>query len=244
MFENYFIILYLCLIVVLQSSIGVGVLVLGTPFLLLLKYDIVQVFFILLPLSILTSFINLILIKLFHKKLNVAPNKKLIKFFLICIPSIIFGLFILKYYQKYINFKFLVSLVIIFSIILVILRDKIKYRVNFFRISILSIVGIIHGLTNSGGTLMSLALSSNHVKDNARYSITFFYFVLATFQYISAILIFQKSFFFPTDFNLIVILILGIILGNFLIRYLNESTYKFAVNILAMISSIILLLDI
>ncbi len=150
MFENYFIIFYLCLIVVLQSSIGVGVLVLGTPFLLLLKYDIVQVLFILLPLSILTSFINLILIKFFNKKLNVAPNKKLIKFFLICIPSIIFGLFILKYYQKYINFKFLVSLVIIFSVILVILRDKIKYRVNFFRISILSIVGIIHGLTNSG----------------------------------------------------------------------------------------------
>ena len=78
MFENYFIILYLCLIVVLQSSIGIGVLVLGTPFLLLLKYDIVQVLFILLPLSILTSFINLILIKFFNKKLNVAPNKKLI----------------------------------------------------------------------------------------------------------------------------------------------------------------------
>ena len=59
---------------------------------------------------------------------------------------------------------------------LIILKDKIKFRVNFFRISILSSVGIVHGLTNSGGTLMSLALSVNNKKDYARLNTTFFLF--------------------------------------------------------------------
>ena len=56
------------------------------------------------------------------------------------------------------------STVIILSIFLVTLETKIKFKINFFRKSILIIVGIIHGLTNSGGTLMSLALSTNNKK--------------------------------------------------------------------------------
>ena len=76
--------------------------------------------------------------------------KELFKFFIACVPSIIVGLFILKFFQEYINFKFLVSTIIICSILLVMLKDKISYKINFFRISILSIVGVIHGLTNSG----------------------------------------------------------------------------------------------
>ena len=104
MLENYLVLIYLCLIVALQSSIGVGVLVLGTPFLLLLKYDILQAFFFLLPLSILTSLINLIIIRLSNKNLNISTYKGLTKFFVVCIPSIIIGLFILKYFQELINF--------------------------------------------------------------------------------------------------------------------------------------------
>ena len=152
MLDNYLVLTYLCLIVALQSSIGVGVLVLGTPFLLILNFTIIEVFFILLPLSIVTSLINLCIIRLKKKNLNVSSYKKLTKFFIICIPSIITGLYILKYFQSYINFNFLVSVVIIFSIILVLFKDKINLRINFFRMSILAIIGVIHGLTNSGGT--------------------------------------------------------------------------------------------
>ena len=67
MLDNYLVLTYLCLIVALQSSIGVGVLVLGTPFLLILNFTIIEVFFILLPLSIVTSLINLCIIRLKKK---------------------------------------------------------------------------------------------------------------------------------------------------------------------------------
>ena len=164
MFDSLIFLSYFCLIIILQSTIGVGILVLGTPFLLMLNFNILDVFFILLPVSIITSLINLLIMKTLNQTTEKSTFKEFKKFFIICIPSIFAGLIILKFFQDYINFKLLVSVVIIFSIALVALKDKIKYRINFFRISILSMVGVIHGLTNSGGTLLSLALSVNKKK--------------------------------------------------------------------------------
>ena len=187
-FENYFTPVYLCLIVALQSAVGVGVLVLGTPFLLIKGYSIVEILFYLLPLSILTSVINLIIISIKKKQINFATSKEFKKFYLACVPSIIVGVLILKYYQELINFKILVGFVIILSIILIVLKNRITFKINFFRISILSIVGVIHGLTNSGGTLMSLILSNEKNKLDARYSITLFYFILASIQYLITVI--------------------------------------------------------
>ena len=83
-FENYFTPVYLCLIVAL-SAVGVGVLVLDAPFLLIKGYSIVEIFFYLLPLSILTSFINLIIISIKKKQINFAASKEFKKFYLACI---------------------------------------------------------------------------------------------------------------------------------------------------------------
>tara|TARA_B100000035_G_scaffold116754_1_gene98926 strand:+ start:5952 stop:6683 length:732 start_codon:yes stop_codon:yes gene_type:complete len=241
MLENYLILGYFCIIIIFQSIIGVGVLVLGTPFLLILKFDIVDIFFILLPISILTSLLNLLIINFSNKSLDKSTYKEFKKFFIICIPSIFAGLIFLKLFNNYLNFKLLVALVIFFSIALVILKDRIRFRINFFRISILSIVGIIHGLTNSGGTLMSLALSVNNKKSYARLNTSFFYFVLATFQYFLTIIIFYDKFTFPNNYMLIVALIIGVILGNLINQYLESKTYKMMVNLLAVISALILI---
>lgn len=164
MFENYLIVAYLLFIIALQSIVGVGVLILGTPFLLILNFSIVEIFFILLPISIITSLLNLLIMNFSDKKNRRSTNKELKKFFIVCIPSIFVGLFILKVFESLINFRLFVSLIIILSLIIIIFKDKIKYKINFFRISILSSVGIVHGLTNSRGTLMSLALTANKKK--------------------------------------------------------------------------------
>lgn len=241
MFDSIVLLGYFCLIVILQSTIGVGVLVLGTPFLLILGYNIVDIFFILLPVSILTSLSNFLIMNFYGKSSQKSSIKQLKKFFIICIPSIVIGLIILKFFQNYINFKILVSLVIFFSVFLVMIKNKIKYKINFFRISILSIVGIIHGLTNSGGTLMSLALSTNNKKEYARYNITFFYLVLASFQYFITIIIFNSNFIFPYDKKIILTIIIGIFIGNILNNYVDNKKYKVVVNILAVLTSIILI---
>ena len=241
--ENYLILLYLCFIIAIQSCVGVGVLVLGTPFLLIMNFNIIEIFFILLPLSILTSFGNLLIIKLSNKEIELTNLKKLKKFFGICVPSIIVGLFILKNFENYINFKILVSIVIIFSILLITYQDRIKFRINFFRVSTLSIIGIIHGLTNSGGTLMSLSLSHDQKKIGARNSITFFYLFLAIIQYLITIIIFFESFYFPELRDFILILTFGLLIGNIFIKFLSENKFKLMINFLAISSSLILLFN-
>ncbi len=240
MIDSLIILSYFSLIVALQSVIGVGILVLGTPFLLLLNYNIIDIFFILLPISILTSLSNLLIMNFHNNVFKKNTSKEFKKFFIICIPSIVIGLLILKFFQNYINFKVLVSLVIIFSVFLVMLRDKIKFRINFFRISILSIVGVIHGLTNSGGTLMSLTLSANKNKHYARFNITFFYLILASFQYLFTVIIFYEDFNFPKNIDLILFIFLGILIGNIINNYIDNNKFKIAINILAILSSLML----
>ena len=241
--DSYIVLFYLTFIIALQSTVGVGVLVLGTPFLLILNYDMLQIFLILLPISILTSFINLIFIKFKNKKIQYIKKKEIIKFFSICIPSILIGMIILKYFQTVLNFKFLVSVVIISSTILVSLKKKIKFKINFFRTSILSTIGIVHGLTNSGGTLMSLALTSNSEKDFARYSITYFYLILAFFQYLITIIIFHNYYFFFIDLKILFLVIVGVCFGNLFNLFLNDNIYKLIVSLLALVSAIVLLLN-
>lgn len=242
MLDSNLIIFYFCIIIILQSIVGIGVLVLGTPFLLILGFSIIEVLFILLPISILTSFLNLVIMNSSNNNLNKSTYKELKKFFIVCIPSIFIGLIILKLFGNYINFEFLVALVIIFSIILVNFKDKIKFKINFFRISILSFVGIIHGLTNSGGTLMSLALSINKDKNYARLNTSFFYLVLATFQYFLTTIIFFNEFIFPKNFELAIAIIIGIFLGNVINYYIESKVYKIIVNLLATLSAFILIL--
>lgn len=243
MLESNFIIAYFFMIVAFQSIIGVGVLVLGTPFLLILKFNLVEIFFILLPISIITSLSNLIIINYSNKSLKKSTYKEFKKFFTICIPSIFAGLILLKIFENFINFKVLVSFVIILSVLLVLLKNKIKYRINFFRISILSVVGLVHGLTNSGGTLMSLAFTANNDNEYARLNTTFFYLVLAVFQYFLAIIIFFEKFIFLDDIKIFFVLIIGILIGNLIYYYLRSKIYKIIVNSLAILSAVILLIS-
>ena len=241
MLENYLILGYLSIIIIFQSIIGVGILVLGTPFLLILKYNIVEIFFILLPISIITSFLNLLIINFSNKTLDKSTKEETKKFLFICIPSIFVGLVILKLLNDFLNFKLLVSFVIFFSIAIVALEHKINFRINFFRISILSIVGIIHGLTNSGGTLMTLALSVNNNKSYSRLNTSFFYLILATFQYFLTVIVFFDKFTFLSDYKLIIIIMLGVIIGNVINYYLDNKIFKIIVYSLAVFSASILL---
>ena len=66
----YFIFFFL---IILQSIVGVGILVIGTPSLLLLEYSIIEILSILLPISILTSLLNLLIFNLIktENKLNI-----------------------------------------------------------------------------------------------------------------------------------------------------------------------------
>ena len=124
--------------------------------------------------------IKLIFFKLNKKKLKMKINSNTKNlFFFVCVPSIFVGIYFLQLFQNQINFKILVSFIIIISLILAnskIFISKINFQI---KVLFLSLTGIIHGVTNSGGTLLSLYMSSHLKKSNSRYSITFFLFLLS-----------------------------------------------------------------
>ncbi len=64
---DFFLYLLIFFISIIQSIAGVGILVVGTPIMLILNYPILQTMFFLLPISIIISFSNLILINFFSK---------------------------------------------------------------------------------------------------------------------------------------------------------------------------------
>ena len=96
---------------IFQTIAGVGILVLGTPILLLLGLEMVEVMTLLLPISILNSLANIFYLKYKIKSIQVDITIRNY-FFLICLPGIFLGLIILRFFDEYLNFNLLVSFTI------------------------------------------------------------------------------------------------------------------------------------
>jgi len=242
-------ILLSCLVIFIlsfiQSIYGVGVLVLGTPLLLILNYEIITIMKLLLPISILVSVSNVIIMNHNIKRIEKKKIYKILKYFLIfCFPAICLGIGVIKsQYFLNLNINILVASVILFSVII---KEKLK---NFYlnkkiysKISIM-IIGLVHGLTNAGGTLLTIFfLKDGKDFEKTRFYVHFFYFILAFTQLIFLSLITES--FHPLKgltFSKIVSIILAVILSNLLKYKLNKKS-GFFVSLLAIISAIFLIL--
>ncbi len=106
----------------------------------------------------------------------------------------------------------------------------------------LILIGAVHGFTNSGGTLLSLFFSNIKTKNTSRVNITIFYLFLALFQYLFTIYIFKVyNFYEYFNYNLLIIILSGVIIGNFIFRYIDQKKFKFIINLLVIISCIFLI---
>ena len=241
--EVILITLVILFLAVLQSIVGVGILVIGTPFLLILNYDIISILSLLLPISIITSLLNLIFFKLNKKKLEMklSSNTKYL-FFFVCLPSIFIGLFFLELYKDAINFQYSVAAIIFFSFIIMKFKKFILKINDKIKVIFLFLIGIIHGVTNSGGTLLSLFMSAHLKKNNSRYGITFFYFFLAVFQFIIFNLLFVTNIDFIYLKYILIFLPLSVIMGNFIIKYIDEKIFKILIETISLITCVCLIL--
>ncbi len=234
-------------LVILQTIVGVGVLVLGTPLFLILEFNIIETMYYLLPLSIFTSLTNYLFLKYNKEKLQIFLDKNIKKnFIFFFLPGLSLGLFLAKEFINVINFKLLVSLIIFISI-------AVKWRyesdiqnlpLNFKKLT-LSLISIIHGLTNSGGTLLTVFFSSfnKNKKNQSRYSITFYYLILVTAQYLIFLFFFKEQLFFDYPLQLILIIIPALIIGNITSKKISENFFKKIIELLALFSGLFLLLN-
>tara|TARA_B110000008_G_scaffold47789_1_gene46323 strand:+ start:597 stop:1355 length:759 start_codon:yes stop_codon:yes gene_type:complete len=235
------------LIVMLQTIVGVGVLVLGTPIFLLLNYNIIEIMNLLLPVSIVTSFINYIYLKFNKRKLKIKLDKEIKKnIILLFIPGILFGLFLTSKLINLINFQILVSIVIFSSLFI---KLKFEDRINSLSLNykkiILIMISVIHGLSNSGGTLLTIFFSAfnKDKKNQSRYSITFYYLIFASVQYFIFLFIFKDRISFLYSYKIIFIIMLSIFFGTYIVNHISLNFFKKMIELLALFSAFFLLLN-
>jgi len=172
--------LIITLLIFFQSIFGIGLLLFGTPTFLLLGYNFLEVLNLLLPTSVTIS-----LMQFFSSKTKNEKFKN--NFNLYCLPFLVISLYLLIKNISNINLEIYIALIIIFFAAVSLNKKNIKFLKNFTPIKqklLLSLLGVIHGLTNLGGsflTVLSSAINGND-KHKIRYCISYGYLMMGILQ--------------------------------------------------------------
>ena len=219
-------------LIAVQSIFGVGLLLFGTPSLLLLGYDFANTLNILIPVSITIS-----AVQFFKSKVK---DRIFIKDYnIFCIPFLIIFLFIALKFNYLFDFRFLVALLIIFSSVLILNKKKFSsFKQMIFKIKnlILIVIGLIHGLTNMGGSFLAIysTLISKSIKEVTRYYISYGYLIMGTIQYLMVLFLSYDL----LTFNKIYYVFLALIIyfpAQKIFKKLNDRKFSKYLNLIALI---------
>lgn len=162
---------------IIQSVFGAGVLLFGTPLLLLFGYEFVDVLIVLLPVSIA---INLLQVFKHHAVIDFSFYRNIL---ILTLPPIALFLFLVTHAR--IN----ISLVIGIFLLFIAFRDfstaiaQLINRMMVFEKPYFLIMGIVHGLSNLGGSLLTAMVHhKRYEKDVARVTVAASYGTFAAIQ--------------------------------------------------------------
>ena len=219
-------------LIAVQSIFGVGLLLFGTPSLLLLGYDFANTLNILIPVSITIS-----AVQFFKSKVK---DRIFIKDYnIFCIPFLIIFLFIALKFNYLFDFRFLVALLLVFSSVLILNKKKFSsFKQMIFKIKnlILIVIGLIHGLTNMGGSFLAIysTLISKSIKEVARYYISYGYLIMGIIQYLMVLFLSYDL----LIFNKIYYVFLALIIyfpAQKIFKKLNDRKFSKYLNLIALI---------
>ena len=219
-------------LIVVQSIFGVGLLLFGTPSLLLLGYDFANTLNILMPVSITIS-----AVQFFKSKVK---DRIFIKDYnIFCIPFLIIFLFIALKFNYLFDFRFLVALLLIFSSVLILNKKKFSsFKQMIFKIKnlILIVIGLIHGLTNMGGSFLAIysTLISKSIKEVTRYYISYGYLIMGTIQYLMVLFLSYDLLIFDKIYYVFLALIIYFPAQK-IFKNLNDRKFSKYLNLIALI---------
>ena len=199
-------IIIISLLIVIQSIFGVGLLLFGTPSFLVLGYDFANTINILMPISITIS-----ALQFFRSK--VKDRVFIAEYNAFCLPFLIIFLFLALKFKYLFDFKLLVALLLVFSSILILNKNKFSsFKKIFFKLKKIVLIGIgcVHGLTNMGGSFLAIysTLVSENVKEVTRYYICYGYLIMGLFQYLMVLLISYENLNFTKLYYLVIALLI------------------------------------
>ena len=202
MSEIYLLFIIISLFSVIQSIFGVGLLLFGTPTLLLLEYSYSETLWILLPCSLTIS-----TIQVFNGYKLIEAKKRAIY---LIIPTLVIGLAIVITYDNGINITRIAGVLLLLigvtkfsSKIQSLLVSKVKRNIQVYYI----IIGLVHGISNMGGGPLSILMSTLYSKKEViRANVAYVYLLLVIFQLIVlsiiTLLLFDKIFLNKINFAL------------------------------------------
>jgi len=225
-------------LVIVQSVFGVGLLLFGTPSFLLLGYDFANTINILMPVSILVSFLQFF-------KSKVKDIKFIDEYNYFCLPFLALFLILALNYKGLIDFKFYVALLLIFSSVLILNKNKFSlFKKKFFQMRkvILAIIGSIHGFTNMGGSFLSIysILVSKNKKELSRYYISYGYLIMGIIQYIIVLFIMHDYLNFVKLYYILIVILLYFPAQK-IFKNIDDRKFTRYINIIALLYGIIIL---
>tara|TARA_B100000579_G_C22694160_1_gene786583 strand:+ start:298 stop:1032 length:735 start_codon:yes stop_codon:yes gene_type:complete len=242
--ELIFLIFVISLFSLIQSIFGIGLLIFGTPTLLIYGFSFIEALNILLLPSISISFLQV-----FGSSLR--KHKEIINlkyyFYIYCIPFLIIGLFIVQINYENLDFKKFIGITLICLTAIRLLNTKISYlNLNSERyyIGINILIGIIHGITNMGGSFLSLFVSNlfQTDKQKIRYLIAYCYLVMGIIQLIFIQIFFTTQVTFLNFFYMIIGIAIFQIFGNKLLKTISNFNYQKIISLIIFIYGLILII--
>ncbi|MBH2667053.1 TSUP family transporter [Serratia marcescens] len=172
--------LVIALFAVIQSVFGMGILVFGTPTLLMLGVDFSSVLGLLLPSSVLLS-----LTQTLGARRIAFPAREKVNM-LICAIFVILALSLVLHSTVKMNVDLLVGAILLFSALMrfrLSLQETVKRYLGKHQRAYIAVMGLIHGVTNMGGALLALyATASHREKLEIRTTVSRYYLMFGLIQ--------------------------------------------------------------
>jgi len=207
-----------------QSLLGVGILLFGTPALLIMGYSYQESLTLILPPSVFISLLQVI-----RNHQMVSCGKEI---YIYTLPMIILGLSVVIYMESMIDIKYAVGAMLIavgvirsHKIIRIMLRNLlIKHSAVYYMM-----MGAVHGISNMGGGLLVVLMGTRYINsESIRANIAFGYLLFGIMQLI-VLFIFSglESSAQVSSLYLVVIALLTYLFAEkFIVMKINETNYQ------------------
>ncbi|MEQ1546262.1 TSUP family transporter [Methyloglobulus sp.] len=191
---------------VIQSVFGAGVLLIGTPLMLLFGYPFIDVLIVLLPISLA---MNIMQMTKYHAHIDLELLRKVMW---MTLPPIAVFLFLVTHVRM--NIGLIIGpflLFIAFKSISVAVERILDRLMRYEKLYLLT-VGIVHGTSNLGGSLLTALIHHKHYpKDVARVTIAACYCSFAVVQLLTLGIFSRQQIDMPVFGNIIYILVATVI---------------------------------
>ena len=235
MTEIYYLVTIIAVFSIVQSIFGVGLLLFGTPTLLLLEYSYSETLWLLLPCSVTISLIQVV------NDYKLIEAKKRAVY--LVIPTLVLSLALVVTYANGINITRIVGILLLLigvirfsSKLQALLSSMVKKHIQIYYI----IIGVVHGVSNMGGGPLSILMSTIYSKKEIiRANVAFIYLILAIFQLVVLSIISNASLRIEVMWLIPISLVSYVFTSKFISSKVNDKKYASILNIMVLIYGIL-----